>query len=266
MPNDDNRDPNEKTSPPKPTPLSDNSFSGFDGNYSFEIKAILKRAYTLSSQNNWTLVLGLASIWAATFTIYLVYLNVFDIEDISLLVTPETPLTPTQQLIIELSMAFVLAPLWTGLTMLAINTQRQISQPVVSIFQYFKLLPALALASICVDIMFKFGFALLIIPGFYIFVATTFTLPLVADKNMGPIKAIICSVKMSNLYIGKMIQLYLLFLVMLVAVFISFGFAYLWVGPFYFNVKAVLYQDLFCQKTRLEPSESDGPTKGIFDA
>jgi hypothetical protein len=241
-------------------------FNGFDGKYDFDIKAIFKRAYTLSSQNNWTLVLALACIWAATFAIYLIYIDAFGITDIESLITQETQLTQTQQVMIELTLTFVIAPLWTGVAMLAINTQRKTSLPVFSIFQYFKILPALSLASICIDIMFTLGFTLFFIPGFYIFAATTFTLPLIADKGMKPIQAMIYSIKMANVYIWKMLQLYSLFLAMLLVVLVSFGFAYLWIGPLYFNVKAVLYQDLFCIEQSVEYTEDIDKNKGVFNA
>ena len=199
MPENNTPQPNNNE-PSKYDPNSENGgFNGFDGKYDFDIKAVFNRAYTLSSQNNWTLVLALACVWAATFAIYLLYIDAFGISDLASLVTQETPLTQTQQVMIELTLTFVLAPLWSGITMLAINTQRKISLPVFSIFQYYKMLPALALASICIDILFTFGFTLFFIPGFYVFVATTFTLPLIADMQLKLIYAIICSIKLSNI-------------------------------------------------------------------
>lgn len=241
-------------------------FKGFNGKYDFDIKGIFKRAYNLSSRNNWTLVLALACIWASTFAIYLVYIDAFGITDIALLVSQEMPLTQSQQMMIELTLTFLIAPLWTGVAMLAINTQRKNPLPVFSIFQYFKILPALALASVCIDILFTLGITLLFVPGFYIFAVSTFTLPLIADKKMRPLNAIICSIKMSNVYIWKMMQLYLLFFVLLFIVLISFGFAYLWIGPLYFNVKAVLYQDLFCAQVAQEHSDTSIKNEGLFNA
>lgn len=241
-------------------------FKRFDGSYDFDIKSIFKRAYNLSTKNNWRLVLALACIWAVTFTIYMLYLDAFEINDVSLLISPDTPLTPTQQLMIELSMAFALAPLWTGVSMLAIETVRKRSVPITSIFQYYKILPTVALAAICVDILFKFGFALLFIPGFYIFAVTSFTLPLIADKKMSPLTAIMNSIKMSNVYLGKIMQLFLLFLGMLAIIVVSLGFAYLWIAPFYFNVKAILYQDLFCDEIAPAKDNNSPTDKGVFNA
>ena len=240
--------------------------NGFNGQYDFNIKEILKRAYLLSTQNNWTLILALLCIFAITFVIYFIYLDAFEISDFSQLMTENSPLTQSQQALIELTLTVILAPLWTGVTMLAINTNRDLSQSALSIFDYYKIIPALALASCLVSIFFTMGIALLFIPGFYIFTVTTFTLPLIADKKLGPISAIVYSIRMSNVYLWKMLQLYLIFLLMLFIVILSFGFAYFWIGPLYFNAKAVLYQDLFCGKFTSVTEESSTPNKGIFDA
>lgn len=245
---------------------NNSSFNGFNGQYDFNIKDILKRAYLLSAQNNWTLVLGLICIFALTFVIYFIYLDAFDINDFALLMTTESPLTQSQQAIIELTLTIVLAPLWAGVTMLAIATSRKTSLSALSIFEYYKILPSLALASGFVSIFFTMGIALFFLPGFYIFTVTTFTLPLIADKKMGPINAIVYSIRMSNIYLWKMLQLYLIFLLMLFVVIISFGFAYFWVGPLYFNAKAILYQDLFCDKQAVVNDNQSDNNKGVFNA
>ena len=252
--------------------------NGFNGQYDFNIKSILKRAYLLCAQNNWTLVLALLCIVAVTFVIYFIYLDAFEIKDFALLLTEDSPLTQSRQVIINLTLTVILAPLWTGVSMLAIATNRnssqspqspqspQSSQSALSIFEYYKILPHVALASALISVLVNFGVILFFIPGFYIFTATTFTLPLIADKKLRPIKAIIYSTRMSNLYIWKMLQLYLLFLLMLFVVVISFGFAYLWIGPLYFNAKAILYQDLFCGKLDSANNNQSGQDKGVFNA
>lgn len=240
--------------------------NGFNGQYNFDIKEILKRAYQLSTQNNWTVLLALMCIFVITFTIYFIYLDAFEIRDFSLLMTENSPLSQGQQALIELTLTVILAPLWAGVGMLAINTNRNIPQSALSIFEYYKIMLSLALASCLVSIFFTMGIALFFIPGFYIFTVTTFTLPLIADKKLGPISAIVYSIRMSNIYLWKMLQLYLIFLLMLFVVILSFGFAYFWVGPLYFNAKAILYQDLFCDNLTTVDEEREAGHKGVFNA
>ena len=265
MPNNNSPEHNERQ-PNLDKSNNDSSLNGFHGQYDFKIKDILNRSYQLSAQNNWTIVLALMCIIALTFVIYILYLHAFEITDFALLMTEESPLTQNQQAIIELTLTVVLAPLWAGVAMLAIATNRKESQSALSIFEYYKMLPSLALASGFISIFLTLGLALFFIPGFYIFTVTTFSLPLIADKKMGPIKAIVCSTRMSNIYIWKMLQLYLIFLLMLFLVVVSFGIAYLWVGPLYFNAKAVLYQDLFCTKRAVEDQNNTNEKQGLFDA
>jgi uncharacterized membrane protein len=111
---------------------------------------------------------------------------------------------------------------------------------------------------------------LLVAPAFYVFMATTFTLPLIADKQLTPFTAISLSVRMTNAYLFQMTVIFLIFLALFIGVIITFGFALLWVGPYFFNVKAVLYTELFCSneptgsKEAKEAKES-GDT-GVFDA
>ena len=123
----DNNFPQHNERQPDPDkPSSHSSLNGFNGQYDFDIKDILTRAYRLSTQNNWTLVLALICIIAFTFVIYILYLNAFDIKDLSLLLTENSPLTQNQQAIIELTLTVVLAPLWAGVAMLAIATNRKV--------------------------------------------------------------------------------------------------------------------------------------------
>ncbi len=245
---------------------SPQSMSGFNGKYEFTIADIFKRAYQLSKTNNWTIVQALVCIIGISFSVYLVYLNMFDIDKSALLDPENSPLSSFQQVTIEMTLTILLAPLWTGAAMIAVFTARKKTVNTMRIFGYYKMLPMLAMASIIISIFFTFGIMLLFLPGVYIFIATTFTLPLIADKNLSPLQAIFTSIKMANIYLTKMVLVYLLFFVMLFVVIISFGIAYLWVGPLYFNVKAILYQDLFCTDQQVEYTEISGKNDGVFDA
>lgn len=257
-PNNDNQ--------PTPEASAKYAYGGFNGQYKFNIKEILKRAYFLSAQNNWTLVLALITIIVLSFSVYFLFLDAFNITDYTLLITENSPLTQNQQAIIELTLTVLLAPLWTGVAMLAIATNRKTPHSALSIFSYYKMIPTLALASAIVSLFLTFGLALFFLPGFYIFTATTFTLPLIADKRIGPLTAVVFSVRMTNVYLWKMLQLYLIFLLLLFLVAVSFGFAYFWVGPLYFNAKAILYEDLFCAHAEQANGSQENQQQGVFDA
>jgi hypothetical protein len=242
---------------------------GMQTPYNFDIKQILSRALELSKRNNWTLAQVLICIILVTFAIYFIFIDAYGITNIEDLLTENNPLIVSQQATIELTITCLLAPLWAGVAMLAINSYRGLKVNMSDAFYFYKQIIVLAAASVILSITFTLGLSLYVLPGFYIFTATTFALPLITDKKMRPFSAIIVSIKMVNKYLPKMLMLYAIFIVMFIPVLLSFGFAYLWVGPFYFNVKAILYQDLFCEKEK-DPIESTKESNvgatGVFDA
>ncbi len=175
-----------------------------------------------------------------------------------------TLLAPEHQALLELTMTVLLAPLWTGITMSAIFSMR--NQPIkfTTALQYYSRFTILAFASAIISILLTIGLQLFILPGLYLFIATTFTLPLIIERNLTPLRAIGLSIKAVNANLGKLITIYSLFFLLFVIVIISFGIAYIFVGPLYFNVKAVLYQNLFGNIQAVD--ETPKEQQGIFDA
>jgi hypothetical protein len=228
--------------------------------YDFDVKQVLVRARELSAFNNWVLVQGILLIFATAFVLGFIFISVFGIN------TPEdvAALTNTQNAVASLLINVVLAPLFAGVAMLAINSARGFKVQAVHTFNYISFILPLGVATLLISIGVDIGMILLVVPAFYIFMATTFTLPLIVDKQLSPISAIILSVRMTNAYLFQMSTLFLIFFALFVGVILTFGFALIWVGPYFFNVRAVLYNELFCSKH--EESESKTEDSGVFDA
>ena len=106
---------------------------------------------------------------------------------------------------------------------------------------------------------------MLILPGLYLFVATTFTLPLIADKKLGVLQAIITSCKAVNQFILSFIVLFVIFLVLFLLSIFTFGLAFLVIMPLYFVVTGMLYTTLFDTTENHQVNESAGQ-ESTFDA
>lgn len=244
--------------------------------YDFDIGQVFKRALAQSKINNWSLVQALLCIIALFIAVWLIFIDTFGISNVAQLLDPETGLTGTQQATIELTMTVLLAPLWTGVSMLAIFSIRKQKYTFTDMFWYYRLLPRLFLASLLVSMAASMGLMLFVLPALYIVTATVFMLPLMADKKLGPISAIIYSARVVNMYLGKMLLLCGIFILLMLVVMFSLGFAYLWIGPLYFNVKAILYEDLFCDQVENDNSGNESEEEvnakekidkeGVFDA
>lgn len=235
--------------------------------YDFDIQGVLKRATQLSRTNNWLVAQALVVIIAISMAIYVIYMRFYGVESFSIILENPQTFTKAQQATIELTLTIILAPLWTGAAMLSVWTNRGQKAQLTYIFYFYKLIPMLAIGAAIVSLLTTFGFIMFILPGFYIFTATTFTLNLIADKQMTALSAIILSVKTVNKHLLKFLQLYgLMLLISAALLFISFGIAFLWIGPFYLNVKAVLYQDLFCNEQDTKFNQQGNDQSGVFNA
>ncbi|MFC3121736.1 hypothetical protein [Agaribacter flavus] len=240
--------------------------SALDGKKPLDVKDVLLRARSLCSKNIFTLVISLLMVFAIIFAFGVVLVSTFNItklEDIERLQTEAGAM-------LGFVSTIVLAPLWAGVSMMSINSLRHKPIKASDVFAYFSFLPALGLSAVIVSILTEIGFALLVLPGLYVFMASVFVAPLIVEKKLGPISAIALSVRMVNAYFNQIAVIFLVLILLMIAVALSFGLAYIWVGPFYFNVKAILYQDLFSVVDE-QDSSSNAPSQtnentGVFDA
>ena len=118
-----------------------------------------------------------------------------------------------------------------------------------------------ALCALLTSLLISIGFQLLIIPGVLLAVLLSLTIPLVVEKNLTPVQAIALSVKALRFKIMPLLAIYgVLFLALIslafpialliesslaplaVMVFL-FGLSYL--APWYYNIKGVLYREIF---------------------
>jgi hypothetical protein len=104
------------------------------------------------------------------------------------------------------------------------------------------------------------------LPGIYLAVALSLALPLVVEKKLSPIKAIIISVQVTRFQWFKLFTIYTL---LIVALFLSllplvilaetqlnivgimfFLFALTFIAPLFYNVKGILYREIFGMQIR----------------
>jgi membrane-anchored glycerophosphoryl diester phosphodiesterase (GDPDase) len=103
--------------------------------------------------------------------------------------------------------------------------------------------------------------SLFYLPGIYLAVALSLTLPLVVEKKLSPIKAIVLSLQVTRFQWFKLLAIYTflflaLFLSILPLVIIAntqfsvigvmfFLIALTFLAPLFYNVKGILYREIF---------------------
>lgn len=242
----------------QPNPDNDPLARALNSDYTFSIKSILGRANSQLNRNFGAMLQGTVILFLALVALSMVLALTFDIS------TPEA-ITPLQRLLFQVIGVFVMAPLQTGLYMMGASAARGNKPKGLDVFAYTSGFFVLALAQLMVSVVTQLGLGLLIVPGVYLWVATVFTLPLVADKGLRPLSALVTSVRVVNRFIGPMLGLMGILLLLFATAIPTYGLSLIWVLPFYFSTIGVLYTDIFSAKTT-SPVIEQSSEESRFDA
>ena len=229
-----------------------------NSDYTFSIKSILGRANAQLNRNFGAMLQGTVILFIALVVLSMVLALSFDIS------TPEA-ITPLQRLLFQVIGVFIMAPLQTGLYMMGVSAARSNKLKGLDVFAYVSSFLVLALAQLLVSVATQLGLGLLIIPGVYLWGATVFTLPLVADKGLRPLSAFVTSVRVVNRFIGPMLALMGILLLLFATAIPTYGLSLIWVLPFYFSTIGVIYTDLFKEQNTVSLVDSSSK-ESSFDA
>ena len=201
--------------------------------YDFKIFALIRESYYRSNGVKWIFLAGLLTyiviaVILNTILGFIIPLNKAFANDVhSLLSMP------------------VLVPIMLGINMLSILHVRAKELRISSIFDYFIIVWPLVFASLAMYIMIGVGIMLLIIPGIYLVIAYRFTLPLIADKNMGIWDAMELSRKSVTKRWFKFFGLDVSLLILILISAIPFGIGLIWTIPLSFIANGLLYHHIF---------------------
>lgn len=229
------------------------------GAYEFNIQSVLKQGWknTLGSLN--TFVPMLFVLLGILLGLALVYVKTQGMESAEQINYESINM-------FDLVVRVLLAPLFAALMMHGVKVQLNQTRRVSDLFEYFPQMLALCLSSIIISLMTLVGMALFLIPGMYVVMSTGFAMMLVADKKLTPFKAIALSMTMVNRYLVKFIGLYLLLLIFFIAGLLTYGIGLILFLPFYYNVKGILYVELFADAKDKVNNVTEIQSEGSFEA
>lgn len=227
------------------------------GQYEIDIKAALKEGWEMTRNSRGAMLQGVVMVIVISVCLMLA------IE----LVTQQRGLNKEDydvQLMTNLLLTILVAPFAAALVMMGVDNSRGKLIRFSDVFKYVSRIFVLTFTALITTAFVQIGLLLFILPGFYMVIATGFAVPLVLDKQMLPMHAVLTSIKVVNHKWQEFVKLYALFFVLLMAVVLTFGIALIWVAPFYYNVKGVLYRDIFSeQKADTEPNSEQEETSEL---
>lgn len=228
------------------------------GEYRINIKRLFERSNELCKKSFASMVQALFVLFFVMVIVSMLFIEALDIQTLEDFETLEQ----SQSSLINITLTLILAPLITGIIMMGVNNARGQSTRVSNIFSFLSLSVLLAIASLLTSVLITIGMALFILPGLYLYLTTKFTLPLIADRGLRPIAAMVLSVKILHRHALHILLIMLVFVMLMLLVFITLGLAFIWVGPLYFNLFGLLYEDIVGHR-KSATDEDLSPTQAI---
>lgn len=212
--------------------------------YRLDLKSIFKEGWTQTRGHGWGLLIAIAGVLAFWLLLTQVVLAPHLIADDDVSLT----------LIMSLLVTVLMSPLSSSLDMLGLQQSigvRARATQVFDFFRHFARLGSLALISSVVTSVFGPLFALLhlpvmmaLIPSAVVGMGLIFTVPLVLERGLTPLRAVLVSLRLFVHGWPSILLLHVVMALLLMLALIPFGLGLLWLAPLYYNIKGILYRDL----------------------
>lgn len=238
------------------------------GEYVIDVKQILSEAWQTTLRGRLSINLGLCFVILLGMLVSYVashYLggieNIF--ED------------PQASMILNVVVTVAIWPFIAGIEMMGLLHAVGVKTQPKLVFAFLRRGSWVAICALLTTVFTSLGFQLLILPGIFLAVVLSLTIPLVVEKQLSPMKSVIVSVQalrfkwfpimLTYLALFMSLMLLLLPVVLLtqsqaspfaIGLFL-FGMSYL--APWYYNVKGILYREIFgVQIASKNPENVDG--------
>lgn len=212
--------------------------NSLQGKANLDMKTLAKEAWVLCQTRKGSLLQGALLIFAIVLLCMAILEQIFDVQDWA-------TAPPNVQLTLQIVVTIITAPLVAAMFMTGISHSVG-ERPAFSMVLRRIINSALVIfIAVMVLGMVYLGFALFLLPGIYLGLATGFSMMLYVEKQLPPSQAIIQSIRVFNRYWIQLSMFYMGAFVLFIIGMFTFGLAYIWIIPFYFNLKGVLYRELF---------------------
>ncbi len=244
------------------------------GDYSIDIKLVLQEAWATTRVSRVSINVGVfVSLCIGMLVTLLVSHYMGGVE--KALEDQQT------RFMINIVVTLVISPFIAGVEMMGVLHSVSLKTKPKMIFSFLSKGSLVAICALLVSTLTSIGFNLLVLPGIFLLVTLSLTVPLIIEKNMMPIKAIILSVKALRFQFFKLLAIYSILLMMLICsifpllallssevVFIGivlFLFALTYLIPLFYNVKGILYREIFGVQLKAGEAPSSN-SNGSFSA
>lgn len=252
--------------------------TALNGQYSLSVKAVLKEAgeKTVKHFVSFTpAILGLLILQVGIFFLA-IKLQLGDpsvVLDLFKEGANNTENIVQAIMVANFSYEVITAPIFAGVCLLAMSHSAGIQTRPQQITKGLQFTIPVILATLMGLVLQTVGGMILPFVSAYLSMAFTHSTLLICDKKVSPMYSLLLSLRAINKKIFVITGIYAVVLVMFIAAAIFYGIGLIFVLPFFFHVKAILYREMFGIRLRIVVSDKDGdqddqqqPPSRIFNA
>ncbi|MGB0938461.1 MAG: hypothetical protein ACPGTQ_13455 [Colwellia sp.] len=224
------------------------------GNYTINVKAIMREAWQSTQQSR--VSINIAVFLTLIFGITISYVLSSSVGGIEAVLND-----PEAVIVLKIIVTVFLAPFIAGIEMLGVLHAVKMKTKYSLIFSFLNRASWVALCALMTSLLISIGFQLFVLPGIFLAVVLSVTLPLIIEKKMKPAAAIVLSVKALRFKWLPILAIYsglffILTLSLMPAIsmleseiaplgFMIFFFTLTYQIPLFYNVKGILYREIF---------------------
>lgn len=226
--------------------IGGNLDSALKGEYQLQVKEIIQEGWALTKQGKSVMLLGVLIVMLVALvctSIAFTVLGTYDLNDFS----------PPQRLLLDISLTILISPFIAAITMAGVSNSIGAVSQSSFLFHFVPRIVVLSVASVLVSAVVQLGLLLLVVPGLFLAIATSFTIPLILDKGFTPARAMMISIKVVSFKWLAFAKIYGIFALLGMLTIVTLGIALIWIVPFYFNVKGILYREVFGIQVKILP-------------
>lgn len=239
------------------------------GNYPLSPVSVLQEAWKITLSNFFRFLPAVIILLLSQLAIFFAVLQ-FQIDDLTMIIDAlqgqgELTDTITGAIWIANFSADVLSgPLYAGVSLMAMSHAAGLTCRPTQIWKGFQF-AAVASITVMLTSSIQSGVNFIIpILSLYLTMAFSMSMLLVCEKKLSPIQAVFVSFKATNKKLVPLAGIYLTLFILFVISFMFFGIGLVVVMPFFFNVKGILYRNMFGIKLKIS-AKSDENNR-VFNA
>lgn len=234
--------------------IGGNIESALKGDYKIDVKAILTQAWQQTLKSRLAINLGLLFALLLGMLVSFVVSNYLGgIEAVMA--------DPQASMLLNLIVTVAVWPFIGGVEMMGLQQAIGMKTNAKMTFAFLSRASWVVLCALFTSVLIGIGFQLFVLPGIFLAVTLSLTIPLVIEKKMTPMKAIILSIQTLRFKFFPILYLYSILILSLVVLFLPLAFllessfaplgvVVLLIGvsflaPLFYNVKGILYREIF---------------------